>query len=105
MNRLAWVEHDRFLLPRHAHLVVYDGNDRELLTIYDCGAAQKPPTAQLLGTLGRISCRHELTRTPTGYVVRLQEPAILERQDTDDFRILSRDTYSSDDPATTSRKR
>lgn len=90
MNHLAQVDGDRFLLPRHAHIIVYDGNDRELITVYDCGAAQKPPSAQLLGTLGRITARHGITRTHTGYVVRLEQPAILEHQGEDDFRIIPR---------------
>lgn len=90
MNHLPQAGEDRYLLPRHAHLVVYDGNDRELVTIYDCGAAQKPPTAQLLGTIGRIDCPHDRSRTQTGYVVRLSAPGFLERQADGDYRIVSR---------------
>lgn len=77
MNHLARVDSDRYYLSRHAHIIVYDGNERELLTVYDCGYAQKPPSAQLLGTLGRIGVDHELTRTPTGYLVSLAEPGVL----------------------------
>lgn len=91
MNHLARLDDERYHLPRHAHLIVYDGSDRELLTIYDCGAAQKPPSAQLLGTLGRIDCRHDLGHTPTGYVVRLEEEAVLERQGEGDYRIVAKD--------------
>jgi hypothetical protein len=111
---------DRYLLPAHAHLVVYerdgdgqdrdgdgqdrdgDGQDRDgngpdrgddatadntgdvsangargLITIYDCGAAQKPPSAQLLGELGSVRAACETTRNPTGYVVRMREPSVL----------------------------
>jgi hypothetical protein len=52
------VRSERHLLPKHAHLVVYEreadgesGENRQLVTIYDCGAVQKPPSAQLLGEL------------------------------------------------------
>jgi hypothetical protein len=70
----------RFHLPRHAHVVVYDRRERELLTIYDCGAAQKPPSAQLLGNLVRVDADHEVRRSPTGYAVRMREESVLERQ-------------------------
>ncbi len=89
MNHLARLGDERYLLPNHAHIIVYDGNDRELLTVYDCGAAQKPPSAQFLGTLGRISCQHRLDHTQTGYVVKLDEQAVLEQQKPDDYRIIS----------------
>jgi len=69
----------RWLLPKHAHLVVYErDDDRGLLTIYDCGAAQKPPSAQLLGTLEAVDVRAEIEPTPTGRVVSLRERAVLE---------------------------
>jgi len=90
VNRLAPLpggrdddEPARYHLPRHAHVVVYDERDRELVTIYDCGAAQKPPSAQLLGNLVRVDADHELERTPTGYVASLRERAVLERQQED----------------------
>lgn len=94
---------EAYLLPKHAHIVVYerevaatdathartgaptsetDGEathraGRQLVTIYDCGAAQKPPSAQLLGTLGSVRARCETTQNPTGYVVSMREPAVL----------------------------
>lgn len=101
MNHLARAGAGRYVLPKHAHLVVYDGNDRELITVYDCGAAQKPPSAQLLGTIGRIECPHERTRTQTGYVLRLSEPGYLECQGPDDYRIVSRSGDAP--PASTDR--
>ncbi|MEZ3114498.1 hypothetical protein RYH80_00970 [Halobaculum sp. MBLA0147] len=71
-------------LPQHARLIVYETDDgNELLTIYDCGAAQKPPSGQTVGVLGRVRADHELERTPTGYVVKMREPARLVRQETD----------------------
>jgi predicted RNA-binding protein with PIN domain len=77
-------------LPQHAHVVVYDSDDRELLTIYDCGAAQKPPSAQLLGNLVTVHVDHELTQMPTGYTVSLRERAALEQQDDDHYVIRER---------------
>ncbi len=86
---------DRYLLPQHAHLVVYereagDAADRDdgtgsdagtgasqLVTVYDCGAAQKPPSAQLLGELGSVRAACETTENPTGYVVSMREPSVL----------------------------
>ncbi len=53
----------------------------ELVTIYDCGAAQKPPSAQFIGHLVRVRADAEIDRTETGYVVRMREPAVLEEQD------------------------
>jgi hypothetical protein len=71
-------------LPQHAHVIVYETDDgNELLTIYDCGAAQKPPSAQVVGNLGKVRAPHELERTPTGYVVRMRGPAVLVRQEED----------------------
>ena len=87
MNTLAPAGENRWKLPQHAHVVVYDERERELLTIYDCGAAQKPPSAQVLGNLVRVQADHELERTPTGYVVRMREAAVLERQDDDHYVI------------------
>lgn len=94
---------ERYLLPQHAHIVVYERDaptEREdgagesedgasasersggagasqLVTIYDCGAAQKPPSAQLLGQLGSVRAACETTRNPTGYVVSMREPSVL----------------------------
>ena len=81
MNNLPRLdEGEAWRLPRHAHVVVYDRRERELLTIYDCGAAQKPPSAQLLGNLVRVRADHETRRSPTGYTVSLREPAVLRQQ-------------------------
>jgi IS5 family transposase len=80
MNRLPPADGDAWHLPRHAHVVVYDQRERELLTIYDCGAAQKPPSAQLLGNLVRVKADGETLHTPTGYTVSLREPSLLRRQ-------------------------
>lgn len=91
MNHLARVDDERYVLPRHAHIVVFDHRERELLTIYDCGVAQKPPSAQLLGNLGRIDVAHEHERTVTGYTVSLREPAILEDLGEDHYRITPRE--------------
>jgi hypothetical protein len=94
---------DRYLLPQHAHIVVYerdaateredgtgergesagasegtdDAGASQLVTVYDCGAAQKPPSAQLLGQLGSVRAACETTRNPTGYVVSMREPSVL----------------------------
>jgi hypothetical protein len=82
MNTLAPArrDDDAWHLPRHAHVVVYDQRERELLTIYDCGAAQKPPSAQLLGNLVRVKVDCERRPTQTGYTVSLREPAVLTEQ-------------------------
>ncbi|MCU4751072.1 hypothetical protein OB919_03600 [Halobacteria archaeon AArc-curdl1] len=65
-----------------------DSSGRGLLTIYDCGAAQKPPSAQLLGTLEAVDARAEIDRNPTGRVVSLREPSVLERHGKDRFRVV-----------------
>jgi len=81
VNHLALAGTDEWHLPQHAHVIVYDtGDGDELLTIYGCGAAQKPPSAQLIGNLVRVSADHELLHQPTGYIVKLRERATLERQ-------------------------
>ncbi|WP_256296423.1 hypothetical protein [Haloarchaeobius salinus] len=82
MNTLAPADgEDRYRLPPHAHIVVYEREGgRGLLTVYDCGAAQKPPTAQLLGELGSVRAGHEVQSNPTGYVVRMREASVIERQ-------------------------
>jgi hypothetical protein len=80
-------EPEEFHLPHHAHVVVYDRRERELLTIYDCGAAQKPPSAQLLGNLVRVDADHDVRQSPTGYTVRMREESVLERQDDDHWVI------------------
>ncbi len=84
MNRLAPVGEDRWHLPRHAQLVVHETSDgNEFLTVYDCGAAQKPPSAQVIGNLVRVAADHETVRQPTGYIVRMREQSVLVRQDPD----------------------
>jgi len=67
-----------------------DERERELITIYDCGAAQKPLSAQLLGNLVRIDASHDLESAPTGYTASLREEAVLERQDQDHWVIRAR---------------
>lgn len=97
MNKLAPIPdegevdsgQERYHLPKHAHVVVYDERERELITIYDCGAAQKPPSAQLLGNLVRVDARHEMEQTPTGYTVSLREESVLERQEEDHWVVRS----------------
>jgi hypothetical protein len=89
MNHLPPLGEDRFRLPRHAHVVVYDRRERELVTVYDCGAAQKPPSAQLLGNLVRVDADHELLDQPTGSIAKLREPSRLVRQDDDHWVIRS----------------
>lgn len=88
MNHLFRTAENRWRLAPHAHLVVYERPERGLLTIYDCGAAQKPPSAQLLGDLEAVDARAETLPTPTGRVVKLREPAILERVGEDRYRIV-----------------
>lgn len=81
MNNLAVAGEEEWLLPPHAHVIVHEAsNGNELLTIYDCGAAQKPPSAQLIGNLVRVAAEHELLTQPNGYIVKLRERARLERQ-------------------------
>lgn len=88
MNKLAAAGEDAWHLPRHAHVIVYETQDGgEYLTIYDCGAAQKPPSAQVIGNLIRVDAEHVTERQPTGYVVKLREKARLIRQDPDHFVI------------------
>jgi|APHM01.1.fsa_nt_gi hypothetical protein len=67
----------RWRLPSHARLVVYDAGDEELLTVYDCGVAQTPPSAQLRGHVVRIDASHRFRSRPTGYVATLHERATL----------------------------
>lgn len=88
MNHLAPIGDDEWELPVHAHVVVHDATEGdELLTIYDCGAAQKPPTAQLIGNLVRVDAAYEHVPQPNGYIVKLQEAATLERQASDHWVI------------------
>ena len=87
MNTLPPAGDDAWHLPQHAHVVVYRAEAGEdLLTIYDCGAAQKPPSAQVTGHLRSVTADRETERTPTGSVVRLRGEALLVR-DGDDWYI------------------
>lgn len=82
----------RWRLARHARIIVYEAEaGDELLTIYDCGAAQKPPAAQLIGNLVRVRAPHELEHSPTGYVVTLQEGGTLVEQGENHYVIEERD--------------
>ncbi|APW97172.1 hypothetical protein CHINAEXTREME_05035 [Halobiforma lacisalsi AJ5] len=93
MNHLPPLDDGEWRLPNHAHVVVYDrecedeDGERGLLTIYDCGAAQKPPRAQLLGTLEGVDAEAEFESTPTGKIVKLREAATLSEGEPDRFRI------------------
>ncbi|AGB36329.1 hypothetical protein [Natronococcus occultus] len=90
MNHLVPTNDGAWRLPNHAHLVVYERerSDRGLLTIYDCGATQGPPKAQLLGTLADVAADAVIEPTPTGQVVSLREAATLERIAEDRYRIV-----------------
>lgn len=93
MNHLPPTGDGEWHLPNHAHVVVYeresadDEDGRGLLTIYDCGAAQKPPRAQLLGTLEGVDAAVDREPTPTGEIVTLREEATLEEAKPDRYRI------------------
>ncbi|MFB6072563.1 MAG: hypothetical protein ABEJ88_06305 [Halobacterium sp.] len=88
MNKLPQVDADAWRLARHAHVVVYEARDGgELLTIYDCGAAQAPPKAQIVGHLVRTTADHETEQQPTGHIVKLQEEAVLRCQGDDHYVI------------------
>ncbi|WP_232702179.1 hypothetical protein [Halobacterium wangiae] len=81
MNKLPQVDEETWRLARHAHVVVYDAEDGgQLLTIYDCGAAQKPPSAQVVGHLARTDADHERQPQPTGSIVKLREESVLRKQ-------------------------
>lgn len=78
MNTLSPAGENEWRLPQHAHVIVHEKEaGKQLLTIYDCGAAQKPPTAQLLGQLVNVDAEHELLEQPHGYIVKLRERALL----------------------------
>jgi hypothetical protein len=82
VNKLPSAGEDTWTLARHAHVVVYEALDGgELLTIYDCGAAQAPPSAQIIGHLVRTTADHELQQQPTGHIVKLREDSVLRHQD------------------------
>lgn len=97
MNKLPQVGDDRWRLPRHAHVVVFEAEaGEELLTIYDCGVAQAPPSAQLVGHLVRVRADGRSSPTPTGYRVQLREPAVLIDQGADHYVIDARRTERGD---------
>jgi hypothetical protein len=79
---------DAWRLARHAHVIVYEAADGgELLTIYDCGAAQVPPSAQIVGHLVRTTADHETEQQPTGHIVKLREESVLREQSADHYVI------------------
>lgn len=81
----------RWRLARHARIIVYEAEaGDELLTVYDCGAAQKPPAAQFIGHLVRVRAPHELEHSPTGYVVTLKKGGTLVEQGEDHYVIEER---------------
>ena len=92
VNRHAVASDEAWHLAPHAHIIVHETSDgNEFITIYDCGAAQKPPSAQLIGNLVRVDADHELLDQPTGYIAKLREPSRLVRQDNDHWVIRSED--------------
>ncbi|MEF8799419.1 MAG: hypothetical protein V5A38_08255 [Halolamina sp.] len=82
---------ERWRLASHARIIVYEADaGDELITIYDCGVAQKPPIAQFIGNLVRVRPPHELERTQTGYVVTLEAGGTLVEQGEDHYVIEER---------------
>ncbi len=82
MNHLPPAGEGTWKLTAHAHIIVDETAGREgLITIYDCGAAQHPPKAQLLGKLDHIDAEHEHVAQPIGYILKLRELAVLRRLD------------------------
>ena len=91
MNRLAAAGDAAWRLAPHAHVIVHETSDgNEFITIYDCGAAQKPPSAQLIGNLVRVDADHDLLDQPTGYIAKLREESMLVRQDDDHWIVRGR---------------
>ncbi len=89
MNKLAPVGEGRWHLPQHAHIIVYEAEKGDqLVTIYDCGAAQKPPSAQVIGNLVRVRAEHELDRTVTGYIIKMRERSVLVEQESDHYVVV-----------------
>ncbi len=106
MNRLPVVEEDVWRLAPHAHVIVHETADgNEFLTIYDCGASQKPPSAQVVGNLVRVRTAHETVLQPTGYIVKLREQAVLERADEAHWLIRSRAAGGGAEGTTESQRR
>ncbi|MFB6233648.1 MAG: hypothetical protein ABEH61_05260 [Haloarculaceae archaeon] len=87
MNTLPSAGADEWYLPRHAHVVVHETEGEGLITIYGCGAAQRPPSAQVIGHLVRVDADHESIQQVTGYIAKLREWATLERQAEDHWVI------------------
>jgi hypothetical protein len=88
LPRAGGEDEDAWILDTHAHVVVYEALDGgELLTIYDCGAAQAPPSAQIVGHLVRTTADHETQQQPTGHIVKLREGGVLRHQDDDHYVI------------------
>lgn len=95
MNHLPVADENKWYLPQHAHIIVHETQDgNEFLTIYDCGAAQKPPSAQLIGNLVNVDAEHKLINQPLGYIAKLRENAILEQQGENHWVVRA----SADDP-------
>ncbi|MFB6220360.1 MAG: hypothetical protein ABEH90_02880 [Halolamina sp.] len=85
-GKLPRAGEQRWRLARHARVIVYEAEaGDELITVYDCGAAQKPPSAQFIGNLVRVRAPHELEHTQTGYVVTLEEGGTLVEQGEDHY--------------------
>jgi len=98
VNRLPAVADDVWRLAPHAHVIVHETADgNEFLTIYDCGASQKPPSAQVIGNLVRVRADHESVSQPTGYIVKLREPAVLVREDDAHWLIRAADQREAAD--------
>jgi hypothetical protein len=92
MRALPETGDGRWRLDLHAKLVVYDAEaGDQLVTVYDCGAAQKPPSAQFIGNLVRVRAPHGIERTPTGYTVTLQAGGTLVEQGDGHYVIEKRD--------------
>jgi len=91
VNHLAVAGEEAWRLAPHAHVIVHETRDgNEFITIYDCGAAQKPPAAQVIGNLVRVDADHDRIDQPTGYIAKLREEAVLVRQDDDHWVIRAR---------------
>ena len=92
MRALPETGQGRWRLDRHARVVVYEADaGDELVTVYDCGAAQKPPAAQFIGNLVRVRPPHEIEHTPTGYAVTLRDGGTLVEQGEDHYVIAERE--------------
>ncbi len=88
---LPKADEDGWRLARHARVIVYEAEaGDELITVYDCGAAQKPPAAQFIGHLVRVRAPHTHERTQTGYVVTLEAGGTLIEQGADHYVIEKR---------------